>query len=90
MRRVRKSRKRDQSSHLEGVITFFGSHHALRAEKVLLKEGYEAVLVPGPREISPNCGVALRFDYGRQNECSEVLKRNSVQIEAIHHYPEKR
>ena len=89
-RQKRKGKMRKQCAHLEGVITFFGSHHALRAEKVLAGEGFEAVLVPGPREISPNCGVALRFDYSRRDECSEMLERNSVQIEAMHHYPEKR
>lgn len=90
MRRKRKGGKKNQRAHLEGVITFFGSHHALRAEKLLAGEGFDAVLVPGPREISPNCGVALRFDFSRQEECSQLLKRKSVQIEAIHYYPDKR
>lgn len=90
MRRDRRLKKSGQCGDLEGVITFFGSHHALRAEKVLTGEGFEVALIPGPREISPNCGVALRFDYSRKEECSQILERTSVQIEAMHHYPEKR
>ena len=74
---------------MEGVITFYGSHHAMRAEKVLHESDYEAVLVPGPREISPNCGVALRFDYEKKEDCEELLKQKSVQYEAFHHYPEQ-
>ncbi len=86
-RREKRTGKRGcDYGHLEGVVTFYGSHHALRAEKVLIAGGLEAVLIPGPREISPNCGVALRFDYNRAEECGEILRTNCVQIEAIHRY----
>jgi hypothetical protein len=74
---------------LEGVITFFGSHHALRAESVLKKAGFPVRLIPGPREISPNCGVALRFSHDRREEAVTLLTAGSVQYEAIHHYPER-
>jgi len=74
---------------LEGVVTFFGSHHAMRAERVLGGSGSRALLVPGPREISPNCGVALRFDYSRLEEVRELLDRSFVQYEAFHHYPHR-
>ncbi len=72
---------------LEGVVTFYGSHHALRAENVLLENQQEVLLVPGPREISPNCGVALRFDYPVREQVKLLLRQSSVQFEAIHHYP---
>jgi hypothetical protein len=74
---------------LEGVITFFGSHHALRAESVMKKAGFPVRLIPGPREISPNCGVALRFSYDRREEAVSLLETRSVQFEAVHHYPER-
>jgi hypothetical protein len=73
---------------LEGVVTFFGSHHALRAESVLRKAGQPVRLVPGPREISPNCGVALRILYEKKEEIAGLLGKSSVQFEAIHLYPE--
>jgi hypothetical protein len=74
---------------LEGVMTFFGSHHALRAESVMQKAGFAVRLIPGPREISPNCGVALRFPYERREEAVSLLEARSVQFEAVHHYPER-
>lgn len=73
---------------LDGLLTFFGSYHALRAESVLKKAGHSVRLVPGPRAISPNCGVALRFDHERRDDVAALLDRGSVQYEAIHHYPE--
>ena len=72
---------------LEGVITFFGSHHALKADMVLKKSSRPGVLIPGPRDISPNCGVALRIDYGDREGISSLLKEHYVQYEAIHLYP---
>jgi hypothetical protein len=82
----RKNRGGEQEV-LEGVMTFFGSHHALRSERVLKDAGFPVRLIPGPREISPNCGVALRFPYERRDEVVGVLERNSVQFESVHHYP---
>jgi hypothetical protein len=73
---------------LDGLLTFFGSYHALRAESVLKKAGHVVRLVPGPRAISPNCGVALRFVHERKEETAVILKQGLVQYEAMHHYPE--
>ncbi len=82
-----KRRRKPDVSKLEGVITFFGSFHALRAEKVLLREGKEAALIPGPREVSPNCGVALRFDYDQHGDVRNILADFNIQYEGIHLYP---
>jgi hypothetical protein len=73
---------------LDGLLTFYGSYHALRAESVLKKAGHDVRLVPGPRAISPNCGVALRFDIERRVEIETVLEQGAVQVEAVHNYPE--
>lgn len=74
-------------SLIEGVITFFGAHHALKGEMILSKNGIIVLLVPGPREISPNCGTALRFDYTRKEEVVVLLEQNNVLFEKIHYYP---
>jgi len=79
--------KRELLRELEGVVSFFGSYHAMRAESLLRKSGRPAVLIPGPREISPNCGVALRFDYHQKEEVQELFDRGFVQYESFHHYP---
>ena len=69
---------------------FFGSYHAMRAESLLRKSGRPAVLIPGPREISPNCGVALRFDHHQKEEVQELFDRGFVQYESFHYYPHRR
>ena len=76
----------DRPPAFDGLVTFFASHHAMRAEKVLKKSGFRVALVRGPREISPNCGVAMQFEYRCAEQVRDVLARNKVQIEAIHQY----
>lgn len=76
----------DSVPNFDGLVTFYASHHAVRAEKVLKKNGFTVMLVPGPRDISPNCGVALQFEYRFAEQVGEILRQNKVQTEAIHEY----
>jgi hypothetical protein len=71
---------------MDGLISFFASHHAIRAETVMKRSGLTAKLVPGPKDLSPNCGVALRFDYSRRGDVLELLAAKKVRIEAVHLY----
>ena len=71
---------------MDGLISFFASHHAIRAETVLKRHGHTARLVPGPRELSPNCGVALRFEYARRDEVLPLLGAHRVRIDGVHFY----
>jgi len=70
----------------DGLITFFASHHALRAEKVLTESALAAKLVPGPKELSPNCGVALRFRYERRDDALDILATKKVKVDEVLEY----
>jgi Putative Se/S carrier protein-like len=71
---------------MDGLISFFASHHAIRAETVMKRNGLHAELIPGPKELSPNCGVALRFEYARRSDVLELLAARKVRIEGVHFY----
>ena len=71
---------------MDGLISFFGSYHALRAETVLKRNGMAAKLIAGPKELSPNCGVALRFDYAERENVVAVLAARKVLIDGVHFY----
>ena len=71
---------------MDGLISFFGSYHAIRAETVLRRGGFAVQLIPGPKELSPNCGVALRFEYDRRDAVMAVLVEKKVRIDDVHHY----
>jgi len=44
-----------------GIALFHTTTSALRAEKTLQKSGLMVKLVQTPRELSSDCGIALRF-----------------------------
>ncbi len=71
---------------MDGLISFFASHYALRAEAVLKRNGLAAHLVPGPRDLSPNCGVALRFEYAERETVLAMLAAKRVQVDGVHYY----
>ena len=72
--------------YMDGLISFFASHHAIRAEMALKRGGFAAQLVPGPKELSPNCGVALRFEYAQRENALAVLAAKNVRVDGVHFY----
>ncbi|MEI8106105.1 MAG: DUF3343 domain-containing protein [Actinomycetes bacterium] len=69
-----------------GVVSFFASEHAMRSERVLQRAGLSARLVPGPREVSPNCGVAVAFLWEDEPDVARLLGESKIRYEAIHRY----
>ena len=68
---------------LDGLFTFFASHHAIRGEKVLRTAGLETELIAGPKDLSPNCGVALRFAYSERERAIEILASKRVEVDEV-------
>jgi hypothetical protein len=71
---------------LDGLISFYASHHAIRAEKTLRDGGLDVELIPGPKELSPNCGVALRFSYAQRETALELLAAKRIEVDEVHPY----
>jgi hypothetical protein len=69
-----------------GVVSFYASEHAMRAERILQRADVPARLVPGPREVSPNCGVAVAFVWDDEPEVEQALREARIRFEAIHRY----
>ena len=69
-----------------GVVSFFASEHAMRSERVLQRAGIPARLVPGPRAVSPNCGVAVAFVWEHEPQVAQSLTDSRIRFEAIHRY----
>jgi hypothetical protein len=70
----------------DGVVSFYASEHAMRSERVLERIGVPVRLVPGPREVSPNCGVAVAFMWEDEPTVAQALRDSKVRFEAIHRY----
>ena len=67
-------------------MSFYASEHAMRAERVLERADLQARLVPGPREVSPNCGVAVAFVWEQEPQVERALTESKVRFEKIHRY----
>jgi hypothetical protein len=70
-----------------GVILFHTNSSALRAEKILLKNGLRVKLIPTPREFSSDCGVALRFNGIDESRVQELLTSANVETASFHKMP---
>ena len=67
-----------------GVLLFHSTSGAVRAEKVLQSAGLEVRLIPVPRHLSSDCGVALRFDWVCVEEAASLLEKAGVVFESLH------
>jgi hypothetical protein len=62
------------------VFLFSSIHHVMRAEKLLKGKGIKIDLVPVPREISSDCGVAIELSVDSEEEAFHFLEENKVSI----------
>jgi hypothetical protein len=66
------------------VVLFHSTAHAIRAEKLLNQSGFRIKMIPTPRQLSSDCGVALRFDRADRTGVAAVLQEHNVPISGIH------
>jgi hypothetical protein len=69
---------------LHGVVLFHTNSAVLRAEKIMLREGIKIKLIPVPRDLSSDCGIALRFDRSDEPCIREILEMANVSFGSIH------
>lgn len=60
------------------MVSFGSVHHAMRAEKLLLKAGITVKDLPTPREIDISCGECLLFMATDQQQAMRILSDNQV------------
>lgn len=68
------------------MFTFVSTHHALKAEKVLLEAAVKSAIIPVPRRISSLCGLAIKMDAELAPLAQEVMRGAGVQIEEVHRF----
>jgi hypothetical protein len=64
-----------------GVILTHSTGHSLRAEKVLSEAGVETKMIPVPRHLSSDCGVALRIRRRDRESALKILTEKGVQYD---------
>ncbi len=66
-----------------GVLLVPSVSHALRAEAVVRRAGIACKLVPTPRQLSSDCGTALRFAWEDRERVQAVLAAAGVETEGV-------
>jgi hypothetical protein len=66
------------------VVLFPSMTGALRAEKLLKRDGISIKLIPVPRKLSSDCGVCVRFEQSDEEIVRGVLEGGKVELEGIH------
>ena len=65
------------------VAVFHSVHRVLKAEKVLKEAGATFCLIPAPRQISADCGLALSFAPDVRAEIEALLNQAGLPIVAL-------
>jgi hypothetical protein len=67
-----------------GIALFRTTSAAIRAERVLTRAHVAAKLVPIPRELAKNCGLALRFTWHHAERVRAALGEAGVEVAEVH------
>ena len=66
------------------LAVFNSAHRVMKAENVLKKCGLTILLIPAPRAISTDCGVAIRYDSDLYDRVLQALTAEDVLPDSIY------
>ena len=62
------------------VFLFESVHRVMKAEKLLKGKGIKIDLIPVPREISSDCGVAIELSEESEEKALLILRENRMSV----------
>lgn len=68
------------------LFTFANTHRVIRAERILRGHGLGVEVIPTPKEISSECGMALLVEDGEFQEALEILKTEGVEVVGVYEW----
>ncbi len=76
---------KDHMSKTETIVYILSSiHHVLRAEKLLLRTDLIFDLIPVPKEVNPDCGMAVETAAQNAVAVTDILTKAGLTIEAVY------
>ena len=66
------------------ILIFRGTHQVLSAEKRLKGGGVPLRLIPVPRRLTPDCGLAIRIPLGGRDRARELLSGARLLPASVH------
>ena len=68
----------------EVVLIFRGTHQVMSAEKILKKGGVPMRLIPVPRRLTSDCGLAIRIFPADKDRARTVLSTAGLLPRSVH------
>ncbi len=65
------------------VAIFHSIHRVMKAEKILKAAKLEILLIPVPRQLSSDCGLAIRFSQSQREALEEELSAAGLEVAEI-------
>ncbi len=66
------------------VAIFHSIHRVLKAEKILKQAKQDFLLIPVPRQLTSDCGLALRFSPEAKDDLLAILKGSDLSPAEMH------
>ena len=61
------------------LAVFNSAHRVMKAESLLKARGFPILLIPAPRQLMTDCGLALRFSAEIRDGVMQVLEQEQLQ-----------
>jgi hypothetical protein len=68
----------------EMILIFRGTHQVLSAEKRLKGANVPMRLIPVPRRLTSDCGLAIRVPFGEKDRVREILSAARLLPFSVH------
>ena len=65
------------------VAIFHSVHKVMKAEKILKRENFEILLIPVPRQLTSDCGLAIRYAESQREKIELFLKQQNLEPEEL-------
>jgi hypothetical protein len=66
------------------VVLFHSTQGAIKAERVLVRADVAVKLIPTPRQLSSDCGTALRCAWADMDAVIAALQAAQVEYDSVH------
>ena len=65
------------------LAIFHSVHRVMKAEKILTGQRLDIVLVPVPRQLSADCGMAIRYSHKLHSEVQRALAESALPVSEV-------
>jgi len=66
------------------VAIFHSIHRVMKAEKLLKQAGLNVLLIPVPRQLTSDCGLAIRFSPEWRGAIEDVLSASGLKVQELY------